>query len=154
MNKKSEILNPFDQDKIYFDDDTHSYFSKETGTRLISPTTIIKKYSAPFDPDGSILKRCAAKEGITPEELNAKWKKLGADSIVKGHSVHDSFEQYIKTGEIVIDGNEDIIQDFKEKVKTEGELYPEVTLFSLEYGIAGRTDLVEIWWVISRHNVN
>lgn len=138
--------NPFNQDAIYFDDDNHRYFVKETGEALTSPTTIIKKYSHPFDPDGKILKRIATRDGVTPEELNAKWKKLGADSIVRGHSIHDSFEQYIKTGKIEKDGNEDIIQDFAEKISVEGDLYPEITLFDLEKKIAGRTDLVEIWW--------
>lgn len=142
------MQNPFDQDDIYFDDDLHLYFHKSTGRRLISPTTILKKYSHPFDPDGKILAKCAAREGVKPEELKAKWRKMGDDSVVRGHSIHDSFEQYVKTGQIQKDGNEDIIQDFKERVQVDlsGKLYPEVTLFDLDFGIAGRTDLVHNWW--------
>lgn len=138
--------NPFPQDKIYFDDETHTYFEKATGRYLISPTTIIKEYSHPFDPDGAILKRCAAREGITPEELNARWKKLGDDSRVRGHSIHFSFEHYIKTKEVLDDDNKDIIIDFQEKVPVEGDLHPEIVLYDFDYGIAGRTDLIEIWW--------
>jgi len=140
--------NLFEQDKIYFDEETHAYFYKDSGRRLISPTTIIKQYSNPFDPDGTILKRCAAKKGITPEELDAEWKKIGSDARDKGHSIHFSFEHYIKTNEILDDDNKDIIKDFQDNVRIdlEGTLYPEVTLFNLDYGIAGRTDLIHNWW--------
>ena len=140
------MSDPFVQDQIYFDEDSHAYFVKETGRRLTSPTSIIKQYSHPFDPDGTILKRCATREGVPPEELHAKWRKMGDDSVVRGHSIHDSFEKYVLTGKIQDDENQDIIIDFASKVKTEGALYPEVTLFDLEYGMAGRTDLVEMWW--------
>jgi hypothetical protein len=140
--------NPFEQNNIFFDDESHSYFDKTTGKALISPSRIIKKYAHPFDPTGEILKRCATKEGVTPEELRAKWRKMGDDSIVRGHSIHDSFEQYIKTGVIQEDENADIINDFKKNVQVEldGTLYPEVTLANIEHGIAGRTDLIHVWW--------
>lgn len=131
---------------IYFDDDSHSYFSKIDGKKLISASTIIGKYSNPFDPDGTILKRCAAKEGVSPEELQKRWTKLGDDSRVKGHSIHSSFEEYIKSGKISDDEHKDIIQDFQKRIKLKGDLYTEVTLYDLNYGIAGRTDLVEVWW--------
>jgi len=135
------MSNPFEQDQIYFDEESHAYFVKTTGKRLTSPTTIIKQYSHPFDPDGKILQRCAVKEGISPEELDARWKKLGYDARVKGHSLHDSFEQFINTGKIQEDNNKDVITDFTLKVKTEGALYPEVTLFDLEYGLCGANRL-------------
>src|SRR6266404_8065687 len=99
----------FEQDAIYFDENTHTYFRKDTGEALISPTRIIKKYSNPFDPDGKILQRIAKRDGLPPEELAAKWRKMGDDSVVRGHSIHDSFEQYIKTDKIQDDENADII---------------------------------------------
>jgi len=145
-NIKKRQSNPFPQDKIYFDEDTHTYFEKATGQHLVSPTQIIKEYSHPFDPTGEILKKCAARKGISPAELDAQWKKLGADARDKGHSIHFSFEHYIKKQEILEDDNKDIILEFKEKVPVEGDLHPEVVLYDFNYGIAGRTDLIEIWW--------
>jgi hypothetical protein len=136
----------FESDRIYFDEETHLYFDKETGKHLVSPTQIIKSYSHPFDPDGKIAERIAQREGVTKDEMQAKWRQMGVDAGVRGHSIHDSFEKYIKTGNVQEDENKDIIEDFVQKVPTEGALHPEVTLYDLRHGIAGRTDLVEIWW--------
>ena len=138
----------FDQDEVYFDEEYHLYFHRDSGKPLVSPSKLIKAYSNPFDPDGKILRRVAAREGVTPKELHATWRKMGDDSIVRGHSIHFSFEHYIQTGQILEDENKDIVKDFKENIQPNlsGVLYPEVTLANKDFGIAGRTDLVHVWW--------
>lgn len=139
----------FGSDEVYYDDESHQYFDKETGENFISVSTIIKLYSNPFDPEKIILNRVAKKEGIAPEVLAAKWEKIGEEARQKGQSVHNSLEKFILTKEINSnDSNQDIIQNFKNTIypTLEGKLYTEIILCSKKYKLAGRTDIVHLWW--------
>lgn len=93
MPSCSKAKNPRGVELTFIESD-HSYKSLIDGKEIsyISVTTILGKYFPPFDPTGEITKRCAIKEGISVEELQAKWKKKGADSCNFGTRVHECCE--------------------------------------------------------------
>jgi len=79
------------QEKLSFDEVNHSYFFK--GTELTSVSKIIGCYKQQFDPDGSILAKKAAENGVTVEEQRAVWDKIRDNSCVIGTSFHNDVEQ-------------------------------------------------------------
>jgi len=80
--------------ELTFTEADHKYVSVIDGKTIdyISVTTIIGKYFPPFDPTGEITKRCAVKEGITVEELQARWKQKSINSCKFGTRVHECCE--------------------------------------------------------------
>ena len=80
--------------EITFEEATHIYSSIIDGReiRYTSGTGIVHNCFPPFDPTGEITKRCALKEGITVEELKAKWKAKGDASCKFGTRVHECCE--------------------------------------------------------------
>lgn len=137
-------MNPFKNSDIHFDEPSHTYTRKDTGEKLISVSTLLGKYKQPFDPDGAILKKCAEKKGVTPEELKAEWEKTKVDACVRGTSFHTQVEEYINTKKIPDGPDKDIVESFA-KIKFKGKLYSEVLIYSLEDMIAGTADLIELF---------
>lgn len=129
------------QVKLSFKPETHQYF--HNNIEFCSVSKLIERYKNPFDPNGEIIARKAAENGITIEEQRARWKKINEESIIRGHSFHSDLESYIKTKKIPKTDNEDIIRQFS-KIKFKGMLFSEVRLWNLEYRIAGTTDLIEL----------
>ena len=80
--------------EIEFFEETHLYKSIINGREIkyTSGTGVIHNCFPPFDPSGEITKRCALKEGITIEELKAKWKAKGDASCKFGTRVHECCE--------------------------------------------------------------
>ena len=80
--------------EITFEEATHIYSSIIDGReiRYTSGTGIVHNCFPPFDPTGEITKRCALKEGVTVEELKAKWKAKGDASCKFGTRVHECCE--------------------------------------------------------------
>lgn len=76
---------------ILYRDSDHSYFNQESGNRLISVTQALKK----FEPDNwkFILKACAKKLGITPEELQADWNEKARIGQERGTFRHNYLEK-------------------------------------------------------------
>jgi hypothetical protein len=135
--------NPFEQSEIYFEDSIHTYFERKTGQTLISVSQLISKYVEPFDPNGHILRACSKKEGITPEELKSRWDKKRDLSCVRGKSWHEQIEHFLLTGKILEASDKDIVEKVKNKIKFEGQVYPEVLVYNLDYMVAGMADIVE-----------
>jgi CRISPR/Cas system-associated exonuclease Cas4 (RecB family) len=137
--KKRQLL---PANEVKFISESHTYWSK-AGDPLISVSKLIERYAPAFDPDGSILKRCAERDGITPEELKAQWNKKKDDAATKGTNFHASAEHFIETGEILDNEDKDIVERFS-KIKFKGELYAEQRLYSIPDKIAGTTDLIDL----------
>ena len=129
------------QEKLKFEPVEHVY--KYEDTELISVSTLIKKYSHPFDQDGSILAKKAAENGVSIKDQKAEWEKKGKDAREKGTLFHSDIENYIHTKKIPNNINKKLVKQFS-KIKFEGLLFSEVRLFNLKYNIAGTTDLIEI----------
>ena len=126
-------------DKLSFIEGSHQYFYK--GKELISCSTLVGEFSPEFDPDKTILNRCAQKRSITPEELQKEWDKERDDSCIRGTSLHKEAEYWVKTGKVKKDGQyPDVIKQLK-KMKFNGKLQSERIVFSENLGIAGCIDL-------------
>ncbi len=82
------------QKEIAFYEDTHEYFYK--GKKLPSVSSYIEKYSNPFDPDGSILKRIAKRNKISPEQQKEKWEKIAEEACDKGTRIHLEHEEMLQ----------------------------------------------------------
>ncbi len=133
-----------DDNFVSFEPIEHKYTTKD-GRDLISVSQFIKKFTPEFDPDGSILIKKAAKEGITPEALKEIWEKKKNDACDFGTAFHKSAEHYLETGKVLKDNNSDLVKDLKKKVKFEGSIFSEQLLYNLDMGLAGTTDVVEFF---------
>lgn len=82
---------------IEFFENTHKYKSIIDGKEInyVSGTTFLGKYFKPFDPTGVITARCAKKEGITVEELKARWAEKGRLSCYYGTRLHETCEDVL-----------------------------------------------------------
>jgi len=80
---------------IEFDDETHSYKVKDATDTLISVTTLIHKYSQPFDSD-KIASRVAKDRNVDKDELLKSWQDKGESSANKGKHLHKFIEEYCK----------------------------------------------------------
>jgi hypothetical protein len=74
--------------KITFESSSHRYADSLGRGPYTSITTIVKSLFPPFDPDGSILARCAAKEGVSPATLSQRWADASKSSCELGTRVH------------------------------------------------------------------
>ncbi len=133
--------NPFIQSEIHFDDPTHTYTEIATGKKLISVSTLINKYTAPFDPTGIILYKCAQKEGIDKEILRARWDKKREDACDKGTIFHSQAEHYFLHNEVPEGPDKKLITKFSKEVKFNGTVFPEILVYNTELGIAGQSDI-------------
>ncbi|MCF0203761.1 MAG: PD-(D/E)XK nuclease family protein [Muribaculaceae bacterium] len=79
---------------IHFDPVPHKYTDSK-GTAFTSVTSWVHEFSPPQDWD-EIAKKSAAKNGCTPEELRAKWKRAGDYSCDLGTEVHAYMENLMQ----------------------------------------------------------
>jgi len=125
---------------IVFDEKSHSYTNSTTNRPYISVSKLLSLYKEPFDRD-FWSKRAAAKEGITQEEVLAKWDKTTKDACDKGTSVHDLVENYIKTDEI---GDKALIKALNEvfNKKDYKRVLSEELVYNDEFEVAGTSDII------------
>lgn len=83
---------------LKFDKASHSYRNVYTEEEYISATTLIGKFKKKFDTEYH-AKKAAEKEGVTPEEIKERWKKINADSKVRGSNIHEAIDIFNKTGD-------------------------------------------------------
>lgn len=129
-----------DNKQIFFDPELHKYRLGQDD--YISASTLVKKYAPEFDADGTILARCAAKRGITPEELQKEWDDNRDDAGEYGTRFHAEAEYWVDTGKIRKTEFSDIIKQLK-KIKFRGKLRSETIIYSEELKIAGTVDLLD-----------
>lgn len=55
----------------------------------------MSKFYPEFDPDGKIAANCARREGITVDEIKARWKAKGDESCRLGTRLHEICEDNI-----------------------------------------------------------
>lgn len=90
--------------EIIFEENTHKYYSIIDGKTIdyVSGTTFVSKFFQKFDPDGKIAERCAKRDGVTVDEILAKWKKNADDSCIMGTKTHSICESIMKNEKYVI----------------------------------------------------
>jgi hypothetical protein len=128
--------------EIIFDGPSHTYKTKN-GKEFTSVSKLLDNYKPEFDPQGYIIRRVAQRDGLTINEVRAKWDKIRDDACDRGHSLHRQLEYFIKTGKILNDDFKDVVKQFK-KIKFTGKLFSEVQVHSPTFYIAGTTDVVEL----------
>ena len=126
---------------ITFNNEKHEY-RDNAGKLLISVSQLIHCFIPEFDPDGHIARACAKREGISEEEIKARWAKAGTDATKYGTKFHEDVETYIKTKKIPNNENKFFIEQFS-KLGFKGRLQTETILFSLKDRIAGTCDVIE-----------
>ncbi len=158
--------------QIEFEERTHKYSSIINGQEIsyTSGTGLVHACFPPFDPSGEITKRCAQREGISIEELKAKWKAKGDASCRFGTRVHECCEDIeLGRGEHELrnkpqDEREEVV--FKHAVTMARKLRQQLDIlgvekivFSPELRIAGTIDLFARSkktgdWIIIDHKTN
>jgi len=123
------------------DKKTHTYIDEEK-TRYLSVSHILDSLEPPFDPDGLIAIKVAAREGCTVAEIQARWEKIGKDSMARGTEIHEALQKYIEEGKKSVKWKS-VIESFN-KIKFQGSLLAEQILYNKELKIAGTTDLIEV----------
>lgn len=101
--------------EIEFFEDSHKYVSYINGQEInyISGTQFLHKYFPPFDPSGEIAKRCAAKEGVSVDEIKARWAQAGKEATTLGTRVHECCE------DIELGKSEDELRNMPQSPKEE-----------------------------------
>ncbi|PLS69318.1 MAG: hypothetical protein CV045_02910 [Cyanobacteria bacterium M5B4] len=124
---------------LEFDPATHTYNIK--GKTLSSVSSVIKRFSEPFDAD-KIAGFVARKKGVTKEEVLAEWETKKNDACDRGHQAHYFGETY-KKGAIPTNGYEKAIVAFWNSIPDHIEpLLFELQMFSDTLGIAGTSDII------------
>lgn len=121
--------------EVEFNEATHIYKSLIDGRELqyTSGTTFLGQFYPKFDPDGSITARCAKREGLTVEELKAKWKAKGENSCRLGTRTHEICED-IELGRKLRNEPEDEIerQRFDNAIKMATKVKNQLDIIGVE----------------------
>lgn len=145
---------------IYFEPSTHTYTSvdSEDKTKWISVTTLLSILKQPFDGKGIAKKSAANKKskwfGLTPEQIQAIWKKESERACNLGNWYHDQREKDILGCNTIVRYNAElpVIKSMKDehglKVAPSQKLiegiYPEHMVYMRSAGICGQIDLAEV----------
>lgn len=141
------VADQFMQNEMIYLDATHQYFNlkKEEYT---SVSRVLDRIKVPFDREGrsrQMARGIANESGITVEQAQAdllkEWDNNKDFSVDKGNYVHDGLDKYATTGKIE-EGLEGPVKYMQGIFKQYYRFFPEIMLFSHEYRVAGRTDLI------------
>ncbi len=90
---------------IAFEEAEHKYYTRipslrddkaEVEVTYTSVTTLIKRYSAPFDPDGTIAQRIADRDNVPVEHVRRVWKAKADEACLVGTRVHEVCEDVLR----------------------------------------------------------
>ena len=79
---------------IYFKEDTHQYFLPKEGNIEVNCVSNVTHKYIPYANWDEICKRSAAKIGVTPAELKARWSYNSMRSLNSGTHVHEYGESW------------------------------------------------------------
>jgi len=134
--------------KLNFEEETHTY--TYDGEVLLSVTQFLKNFKVPFDREG-ISKKCAAKRGITQEQVLKMWDEKCEKACKKGTAVHayaEGVARLKQSGQFKpfkVDKyypEMEMVNLFFEEHPYLKPLYIEVMTFNLKYKIAGTMDYI------------
>lgn len=93
-----EKLTTFTGEEVYYNDDTHSYYTM-SGAPLLSGSQYAKEFAKPFDLE-AVSKAVASKSGEPQEVIKKRWELGGSVANSYGTAVHDSVEFILTGGDI------------------------------------------------------
>lgn len=138
--------------EIVFTEEDHKYTSVINGKQIsyMSGTQFLGKYFPQFDPDGSITKKCALKEGISPEELKKRWADKGKESCRLGTRMHERLEDLFLSRQVRNTPEDDTEKKRFDNAVSIGQkimqrldiVGVEKIVFSDQLGIAGTIDFL------------
>ncbi|MDJ0836293.1 MAG: hypothetical protein QNK37_07220 [Acidobacteriota bacterium] len=128
--------------RITFDPGPHTYLVD--GVEYTSVTTVISHFFPKFDSE-RIARNCAGKgkyQGMSAEEVEARWKKNADESADKGTLFHQTVEDFLSQG--TLSENPDFLA-WRRWYETAGAKMGkparlEWTIFDEEYRVAGTLD--------------
>lgn len=137
-------LDIFKDPKFIFDEPSHRYTYE--GDQFISVTTFLHHFKSEFDADKWAQIK-ADQEGITKEEMLARWKEKSDNSCILGTKVH-SYIEYFYNGENPVKPTEKDVLSRVDKFHRVHEsrlhkltpLAQELRVFSKKWKIAGTID--------------
>jgi hypothetical protein len=155
-----EVFEELDKfNHIVYYDGPHTY--DVNGVKMTSVTKLIGKASKPFDADYWSQKK-ADEEGITADEMKARWKLKADIACEKGTAVHEYVENYLSNKVFpypaanirAVFGGDDpvrqkynkiipLVHKFSEDIK--GKMIPvrsEFVVGDMEYGLCGMIDQI------------
>lgn len=137
--------------RVRFVDEGHVYYIDGDSRNIVSVTTLVKKYSIPFDADRvitGIFRSPAYKEGhkywgLSREEIKENWAELGKDASTRGTAMHANIESVYNGIEVEDDSPEfDQFSRFKAEHDQLEPFRTEWVVFTDEHRIAGSIDMV------------
>jgi len=130
--------------KIKFDEASHTYTHTETKQNLVSVTTLLGKYKAPFDSDKHSL-RVAKREGVPQELVLEMWETEKNRACERGTNIHVVLEDYINYGHVE-DNYGWLCKSYDKAVERSIDPFTEVLSENLLYNefhlVAGTADLI------------
>jgi len=129
---------------IKFNEKYHSYTNIFTGQRYVSATTLIHKFTKPFDTEKH-AKRVAEREGTTPEEIKELWKEENKKACDYGNHVHQVMEDWLNGNDVDIKDKVSYVEPFEKLVDDfdKSLITPEKRLWNHEHKVAGTTDVYQ-----------
>ena len=127
---------------LAFDKASHSYRNIFTDEQYVSATTLINKFKKKFDADFH-AKRAADKEGVTPEEIKMRWKKMNDESKVKGSAIHEAIDVFNRTGEIHEQYKELLASVASLNLYDVSKIKCEELVYNHDHKLAGTADIIE-----------
>ena len=137
-----------------FDGSDHSYRIRETGQRLASVTSIIRRYTPSFDAPAMAQKMVDDKNkkyaGMTADEIQYQWKEKAELSSREGILLHEYLEQWpVKKGYgfnpktyRVLMMTKQVDKMFPKLLERFRIVAAEQIVFSPSMGLAGQADLI------------
>lgn len=127
---------------VTFDKKTHTY-RNDQGVIYTSGTSFVGKFKPKFESDKH-AQRVADREGVTKEEILAKWEAGKNAACDYGTSHHEAMENYIKYGvrdpmyNALYDSYIETCKDYPYR----GDVMSETILYNHTYKLAGTADLI------------
>lgn len=138
--------------RVYLREEDHVYIDPlDLDFKFTSVTRVLSHYEQPFDADYH-SKRIANRDGITQEEVLAKWKLINKIAIDYGKKVHSIMERHLLNRQNMYIPRDDfellVLEEFaKLKLLLNHRIVkPEYVLthpLRLKYGLAGCGDVIE-----------
>jgi hypothetical protein len=129
---------------LIFDAVKHIYRNPYTDQEYTSVTTLLNKYKKAFDVK-TASERVAKRDGTTPEEVQAEWKKINTESKKYGTKIHSIIEKYNKE-QSYNDEDAAIIESYNALniLQKDDELLSEQQLYFHPNRIAGTADIIRL----------
>ena len=137
-----------------FDSEKHIYTVKETGRRLTSVTSLIRRYTPPFDAPAVAQKMVDDKNkkyaGMTADQIQYQWKEKADLASYEGTLLHEYLEQWpTKRGfgfhprtYRVLMMTKQVDKMFPKLLERFRIVEAEKIIFSARLGLAGQADLI------------